>query len=79
MEKCTNGQEKLFWSIKNSTEVLDTLKSGGFRASGLSTYNISKLYTTLPPDLIKKELINIIESTFHREGILYLACDDKMS
>ena len=43
-----NGQEKLFWSIKDSTEVLDKLKSRGFRASSLSTYDFSTLYTTLP-------------------------------
>ena len=30
--------KKLFWSIKNSTEVLDKLKSRGFCESSLSTY-----------------------------------------
>ena len=47
-----NG-ENLFWSIKNSGEILDKLKSRGFLsrgflASGLSTYDFSSLYTTLP-------------------------------
>ena len=40
--------KKLFWSIKDSTEVLDKLKSRGFRVSSLSTYDFSTLYTTLP-------------------------------
>ena len=33
-----NGK-KLFWSIKNSGEILSKFKSKGFLASGLSTYD----------------------------------------
>ena len=54
----------LFWSIKNSGEVLNKLKSRGFRATSLSTYDFSTLYTTLPHNLIKEKLINLIEWTF---------------
>ena len=79
MKKYTNGQEKLFWSIKNSTEVLDKLKSRGFRASSLSTYDFFTLYTTLPHNLVERKLINLIETTFQREGTLYLACSDKIA
>ena len=61
----------MFWSIKNFTEVLDKLPSRGFRASSVSTYDFSTLYTTLSHNLIKRKLINLIETTFH------LACDDK--
>ena len=47
---CTTVYERngknLFWSIKNS----------GFLASGLSTYDFSTLYTTLPHNLIKEKL-----------------------
>ena len=68
----------LFCSTKNSTEVPDKLKSGGFHASRLSAYNFSTLYTTLLHYLIKKKLINLIEPTFHREGTLHLACDNKL-
>ena len=71
--------KKLFWSIKNSTEVLDKLKSRGFCASSVSTYDFSTLYTTLPHNLIKRKLINLIETTFQREGTLYLACNDKIA
>ena len=39
-----NGKN-LFWSIKNSGEILNKLKSRGFLASGLSTYDFSTLYT----------------------------------
>ena len=49
-----NGK-KLFWSFKNSGEILNKLKSRGFLASGLSTYDFSTLYTTLPHNLIKEK------------------------
>ena len=64
-----------FWSIKNSNEVLNKLKSKGFKASTLSTYDFSTLYTTLPHHLIKDKLIDLIEHTFSREKALYSACD----
>ena len=51
--------KNLFWSIKNSGEVLNKLKSRGFRATSLSTYDFSTLYTTLPHNLIKEKLINL--------------------
>ena len=73
-----NGKD-LFWSIKNSGEILNKLKSRGFLASGLSTYDFSTLYTTLPHNLIKEKLTELIEQTFNREGSLYLACNDKIA
>ena len=62
------GQVKIFvWSIKNSGEVLNKLKSREFRVTSLSTYDFSTLYTTSPNNLIKEKLINLIEWTFKRE------------
>ena len=49
---------KKIWSIKNSGEILNKLKSRSFLASGLSTYDFSTLYTTLPHNLIKENLQN---------------------
>ena len=69
--------KKLFWSIKNSGEILNKLKSRGFLASALTTYDFSTLYTTLSHNLIKEKLTELIEQTFNREGSLYLACNDK--
>ena len=60
-----NGK-KLFWSIKNSGEILDKLKSRGLLASSLSTYDFSTLYTTLSHNLIKEKLTDLIEQTFNR-------------
>ena len=71
----------MFWSIKNSGEVLSKLKSRGFRATSLSTYDFSTLYTTLPHNLIKEKLLALIKSAFKQfyknEGTLYLACNNK--
>ena len=71
-EKVYERSDKhLFW-IKNSGEVFNKLKSRGFRATSLSTYDFSTLYTTLSHNLIKEKLINLIEWTFKREGHLIL-------
>ena len=71
-----------FGSIKNSGEVLSKLKCRGFRATSLSTYDFSTLYTTLPHNLIKeKKILDLIAWTFKRAlknyGSLYLACNDR--
>ena len=66
-----------FGLLKKSGEIITKLKCRGFLASGLSTYDFSTLYTTLPHNLIKENLTQLIERTFNREGSLYLACIDK--
>ena len=69
--------KNLFWSIKHSCEVLNKLKSRGFRATSLSTYDFSTLYTTLPHNFIKDKLVDLIERTFQRDRSLYIACNDR--
>ena len=51
------SDKNLFWSIKNSVEVLNKLKSRGFRAVSLSSYVFSTLYTTLLNNVIKEKII----------------------
>ena len=73
MTKFMNGQVKnFFWSIKNSGEVTNTLKLNGFRATNLLTYDFSKLYTTLPHNLIIEKLKDSIGWSYQREGSPYL-------
>ena len=43
----------------------------------LSTQDFSTFYTTLPHNLIKDKLIDLIERTFQREGSPYLACNSR--
>ena len=57
--------------------MLDKLKARDFNATSLSTYDFSTLYSTLPHNLIKDKLIDLIERTFNREGPAYLACNDR--
>ena len=51
----------MFISIKYSGEVLSKLKSRRFRATSMSTYDFSTLYTTLPHNLIKEKLLDLID------------------
>ena len=46
--------------------VLSKLKCRWFHATSLSTYDFSTLYTTLPHNLIKEKLLDLIEWTFKR-------------
>ena len=81
MKYCEKVYERsgknLFWSIKNSGKILDKLKAKDFNATILSTHDFSTLYTTLPHNLIKDKLIDLIGSTFQREGSPDLACNDR--
>ena len=62
---------------KNSTAILNKLKTKGFQTSTISTYDFSTLSTTLPHNLIRNQLVDLIENTFRREEVLYLACNEE--
>ena len=70
-----------FWSIKNSGEMLSKLKCRGFRATSLSTYDFSTLYTTLPHTLIKEKTSGFdrveLQKGIKNYATLYLACNDR--
>ena len=53
------------------------MKSRGFHAASLSTYDFSTLYTTLPHNLMEDKLVDLIEIIFQTEGSLYIACNDR--
>ena len=55
---------------------IQVIKINMFLASRLSRYHFSTLYTTLPHNLIKDQLTELIEQNFNREGSLYLACNE---
>ena len=65
----------IFWSFKTSGEIPNKLKSKSFLASSLSTNDFSTLYNTLSHNLIKEELVELIN--FNIEGLLHLACNEK--
>ena len=64
--------KNLFWSIENSGEILDKLKARDFNATSLSTYDFSTLHTNLPHNLIKDELIDLIEKPSREKALLTL-------
>ena len=58
----------MFWPITSLVK---------YQVTSMSTYDFSTLYTTLPHNLIKEKLLDLIERTFYKkEGKLYLACND---
>ena len=63
--------KNLYWSIKNSYQVLNKLKPRGFRASRLPTNDFSTLYTTLPYSLMKDKLENL-KKTFSKKNALFI-------
>ena len=69
--------KNLLRSIKNSGEVLCKLKARDFNATSLPTYDFATLHTTLPHNLYKDKLIDLIERTYNRDGSPYLACNDR--
>ena len=60
-----------FWSIKNSTEVLDQFKTINHDISTIDSYDFSTLYTTLPHELIKQKLGSLITRSFNSAVILF--------
>ena len=64
--------KNLFWSIKNSGEILDKLKARDFNATSLSTYDFSTLYTTLPHNLIKINLLILLKEPSREKPLLTL-------
>ena len=71
------GMVKFYFDLLNTYLKFNKIKSKGFLASSMSTYDFSALYTTFPHILIKEKLTELIDQTFNREGSFYLACNEK--
>ena len=69
----SNSNVNYFWSIKNSSEVIEKLRLGNFRGSHVS----STLYTSLPHDLIKAKVLSLVNWCFNRESKTYLCTSAK--
>ena len=73
---CERSGKNLFWSIKNSGEILDKLKARDFNATSLSACGFSTLYATLPHGSIKDGLVGLVGGAFQGEDSPCLACGD---
>ena len=71
-----NSGKNIFWSIKNTNDILLKLKNIDYQASYISCYDFSTLYTTLPHNLIKEKLSLLIKNTYKSIGCKYIACTD---
>ena len=70
------SNRNIFWSIKNSNDVLQKLKTLNHQASTISCYDFSTLYTSLPHDLIKQKLTHLIRKTFQSLNCDFVACKE---
>jgi hypothetical protein len=53
------------WILKNSKELLKTLKSHGYsKIDSIKTYDFSTLYTKIPHNKLKSRLFQIIDNCF---------------
>ena len=53
------------WILKNSTNLLSSLSHlGVHRATSIQTFNFSTLYTSIPHDLLKSRMNDIINNAF---------------
>ena len=68
----SNSNVNYFWSIKNSSEVIEKLRLRNFQGSKVSSFDFSTLYTSLPHDLIKAKVLSLVNWCFNRESKSYL-------
>ena len=68
----SNSNVNYFWSIKNSSGVIEKLRLRNCRDSQVSSFDFSTLYTSLPYDLIKAKVLSLVNWCFNRESKSYL-------
>ena len=74
----SNSNVNYFWSIKNSSEVIEKLRPRNFQGSQVFSFDFSTLYTSLPHDLIKAKVLSLVIWCFNRESKTYLFPSDKV-
>ena len=73
----SNSNVNYFWSIKNSSEVIEKLRLRNFQGSQVSSFDFSTLNTSLPHDLIKAKVLSLVKWCFDRESKTYLCTSAK--
>ena len=56
----SNSNVNYFWSIKNSSEVIEKLRLRNFQGSQASSFDFSTLFTSLPHDLIEAKMLSLL-------------------
>ena len=73
----SNSNVNYFWSIQNSSEVIEKLRLQNYQGSQVSSFDFSTLYTSLPHDLIKAKILSLVKWCFNKESKTYLCTSDK--
>ena len=62
-----NGVNNM-WILKNSTSLLSSLDQLDVRtATSVQTFDFSTLYTSIPHDLLKSRISNLVQNCFQKE------------
>ena len=64
----SNSNVNYFWSIKNSSEVIEKLRLRNFQCPQVSSFDFSTSYDSLPNDLIKAKVLSLVNWCFNRES-----------
>ena len=64
----SNRNVNYFWSIKNSSEVIEKLRLRNFQGSQVSSFVLSTLYTSLPHDLFKAKVLSLVKWCLYIES-----------
>ena len=67
----SNSNVNYFWSIKNSSQVIEKLRLRNFQGSQVSSLDFSTLYTSLPHDLFEAKVLSLFNWSFNRESKSY--------
>ena len=67
----SNSNVNYFWSIKNSSEVIEKLRLRNFQGSQVSSFDFSTSYSSLPHDLIRAKMLSLVKWCFDRESKTY--------
>ena len=72
----SNNSVNYFWSIKNSSEVIEKLRVRNFQSSQVYSFDFSTLYTSLSHDPTKAKVLSLVNCCFNRESKTYLCTSD---
>ena len=61
----SNSNVNYFWSIKNSSEVIEKLRLRNFKGSQVSFFDFSTLYASLPHDPSKEKVLSLVKWCFN--------------
>ena len=68
----SNSNVNYFWSIKNSSEVIEKLRLRNFQGFQVSSFEFSTWYTFLPHGLIEAKVLSLAKWCFNKNLPLYV-------